>query len=635
LEPVTNTAAEAKGEPATGRPWLVTAGALGLYLVGTQVPLPGLEPGVRVAPSAAPSGLLGLLGYHPPLVAVLGVGLGWLVLVRGALALLLGDATRSATTAAGSRWRLAGLVAYLIAASGQAVVLLRYLEQAVGPEGLPLLSEPGWAYRLSAFATLVGGAAVLWTLATWITREGVGHGTLLLLGVTSLVGGANGLYLAGQQLASGAGDWGLGLGAWLWSLPIATAALALWRWQPAQWPVALPPLRASLGCVDLLAAPAAVAAVLAMPVMAVVGLLWVIAPEAIAALGRLHYWLAFLHPLVTLAAVLGLVVWWRQQGHAGRGHGGWLALTIGVPVLAAALIVVGLAAAGGGPRSNGPSPYAGQTSFEVVLESAQGGGAHDAKVLLQRLDELGVEAELREAGEQRIVLRLHAVSDEASVMAAAFPQGRLGFHLVALDQEALRPRPGEPPPAGLVVGNESGAEIFLGPSPESLTPLLERAARSAGRIARIECRPDQGGRQWPVSPRPAPGPPQERRECLVRLLEEPAVLTGDDVADASVTLDPMTGRPTVSLGFSPEAGQRFAQITGAAIGRLLAIVLDDRIESAPLIQSPIAGGRAVITLGASSTHDAVELRRQAEGLVAALRHGALQGRWTKTSVRQL
>ena len=166
-------------------------------------------------------------------------------------------------------------------------------------------------------------------------------------------------------------------------------------------------------------------------------------------------------------------------------------------------------------------------------------------------------------------------------------------------------------------------------------PVLERVAPGAGRIPRIECRPETTDRRWPAAPRQAPRPTGERRECLVRLLEDPPVLTGDDVVDANVAVEPSSDRPTVALRFSQDAAQRFEQITAARVGRLLAIMLDDRIESSPLIQAPIAGGRAVITLGTASALGPQQLRCQAEVLVAALRHGALQGRWTKTSVRQI
>jgi preprotein translocase subunit SecD len=113
------------------------------------------------------------------------------------------------------------------------------------------------------------------------------------------------------------------------------------------------------------------------------------------------------------------------------------------------------------------------------------------------------------------------------------------------------------------------------------------------------------------------------------------VITGEDVADATVGADPSTGRPTVTLAFSSEGAQRFEEVTRSHIGRLLSIVLDDRIESSPVIQTAIAGGRALITLGATPAGGPEAQRRQAESLVTALRHGALQGRWTKTSVRQL
>jgi preprotein translocase subunit SecD len=100
-----------------------------------------------------------------------------------------------------------------------------------------------------------------------------------------------------------------------------------------------------------------------------------------------------------------------------------------------------------------------------------------------------------------------------------------------------------------------------------------------------------------------------------------AELTNADIEDVEVNWDPRTSRPEVSLGFTREAAQRFADLTGRSVGRKLAILLDGKIESAPVIESRIEGGRARITMGGFG--DAIQLQQEAKDLVAVLRVGAL------------
>ena len=71
-------------------------------------------------------------------------------------------------------------------------------------------------------------------------------------------------------------------------------------------------------------------------------------------------------------------------------------------------------------------------------------------------------------------------------------------------------------------------------------------------------------------------------------LERKAALTGDDLIDARVSsgsnMDP---RPGVSLTFSPIAAKIFAELTEKNIGKRMAIVLEDKVDSAPSINTKI------------------------------------------------
>lgn len=89
-------------------------------------------------------------------------------------------------------------------------------------------------------------------------------------------------------------------------------------------------------------------------------------------------------------------------------------------------------------------------------------------------------------------------------------------------------------------------------------------------------------------------------------------LTDADIVDARATFDG-PGQPYVALTFTPASGAHLYDVTAANVKRRLAIVLDDWVESAPVIQQPIGGGKASITLGADAS------AAEATSLAAVLR----------------
>jgi preprotein translocase subunit SecD len=107
------------------------------------------------------------------------------------------------------------------------------------------------------------------------------------------------------------------------------------------------------------------------------------------------------------------------------------------------------------------------------------------------------------------------------------------------------------------------------------------------------------------------------------LLKSRAEITGDLIRDALA--QPDTGPNSlggwyVLIRFTDGGGAIFERITGANVKRRFAIILDNRVESAPVIQSRIAGGSASITLGSSDPETQL---RDARKLELVLRSGAL------------
>lgn len=98
-------------------------------------------------------------------------------------------------------------------------------------------------------------------------------------------------------------------------------------------------------------------------------------------------------------------------------------------------------------------------------------------------------------------------------------------------------------------------------------------------------------------------------------LEERVALEGKHVSDARLAFHPDTGEPVVNFRLDKEGARRFGDMTKNNIGRALAIVLDERVITAPVIRSAITGGSGEIS-GAFTT-------AEAHDLALLLRAGAL------------
>ena len=75
----------------------------------------------------------------------------------------------------------------------------------------------------------------------------------------------------------------------------------------------------------------------------------------------------------------------------------------------------------------------------------------------------------------------------------------------------------------------------------------------------------------------------------------PTELTGTDLINSTVVFDSTSGKPQVSLKFSQAGADKFANLTQKNVGKPLAIVLDNEVISAPVVQEKITGGGAIIS----------------------------------------
>lgn len=79
------------------------------------------------------------------------------------------------------------------------------------------------------------------------------------------------------------------------------------------------------------------------------------------------------------------------------------------------------------------------------------------------------------------------------------------------------------------------------------------------------------------------------------LIEKRIMVSGEDLTDAQPGFDQRTGEPIVSFRFNTSGARRFAQVTQENVGRPFAIVLDNKVISAPVIREPILGGSGQIS----------------------------------------
>ncbi len=110
-------------------------------------------------------------------------------------------------------------------------------------------------------------------------------------------------------------------------------------------------------------------------------------------------------------------------------------------------------------------------------------------------------------------------------------------------------------------------------------------------------------------------PETQRTTKRPYLLKKRTLLTGAHLTEARVEISNQFNEPYVSITFDKKGARIFERITGDNVNKQLAIVLDNTVYSAPVIQDKIAGGQARIT-GRFTTDEARDL-------AIVLRAGAL------------
>ncbi|MFQ5911958.1 MAG: protein translocase subunit SecD [Nitrospinota bacterium] len=212
--------------------------------------------------------------------------------------------------------------------------------------------------------------------------------------------------------------------------------------------------------------------------------------------------------------------------------------------------------------------------YVIQMDSEAKSRVHDLAIrqaletMRNRIDQFGVaEPSLVRQGNRRIVIQLPGVQEPDRAKRLIGRTALLEFKLVDDENSVEEALAGRVPP---------GDEILY-------QPIINRETRQ-----------------------------EERRVPF--LVKRRTVLTGQSLVDARVQFNRFS-QPHVAVRFDSRGARLFDRVTAANVRKRLAIVLDKRIYSAPVIQERIGGGQAVIT--GSFTDE------EARDLAIVLRAGAL------------
>lgn len=235
--------------------------------------------------------------------------------------------------------------------------------------------------------------------------------------------------------------------------------------------------------------------------------------------------------------------------------------------------------------------------------------AQSIEVIRNRIDEFGVaEPVIASQGTDRVVVELPGIRDIERAKALIGRTAKLEFRLVAdklMAPAQVAALVSETEKAnGLAYKDGQKFSDYVRKLNELVKPKLPEGTEIA--FERVKST---------VS-----GDTQEDAARIPYLLYAKADITGEDLDDANIQIDPENRRPHVAFRLTARGAHLFEEFTGAHIQERLAIVLDNVVHSAPVIQSRIGGGSGQITLGQGNGE---EVMREAKDLAIVLRAGAL------------
>jgi len=218
-----------------------------------------------------------------------------------------------------------------------------------------------------------------------------------------------------------------------------------------------------------------------------------------------------------------------------------------------------------------------------------------------RADEFGIaEPQIFRYGKSNIVVQLPGIQDPSQAKRIIGRTALLEFRIVDDENDFFAN-------VALAEGIYKGTEIGAGGKTVSYLWVYEKDYEKLANF--IKNLNPQPGRIIFV------GKGEKGNIWRTYLLESISEITGEFLRNAVVRMNTITNEPYVLISFNSEGAKRFEKITGENVGKRLAIILDEKVFSAPVIREKISGGVATIE-GRFTIEEAKEL-------AAVLRAGAL------------
>ena len=238
------------------------------------------------------------------------------------------------------------------------------------------------------------------------------------------------------------------------------------------------------------------------------------------------------------------------------------------------------------------------------------------KVISNRVNSWGVsEPLIAKRGNNAILVQLPGFKDPAAAKRLIGNTAQLEFKIVDDQNQALKDLTDLPAGVTLDFERNGGAPTpylrAIGGNAKDLIEKVTKDKLPAGLEIGMECIPSK----------------EKKNACdgyRTYTLKSKVEMTGDSIVDARALIDQTPGgggKPYVSMSFDAQGAKDFENVTGANIGKRMAIILDKVVNSSPVIQARIAGGNAQITLGGLRPFQ--ELTNEANELALVLKAGAL------------
>jgi hypothetical protein len=284
------------------------------------------------------------------------------------------------------------------------------------------------------------------------------------------------------------------------------------------------------------------------------------------------------------------------------------------------MAITGLSARGleleGGVRWTARAPAGQGATVEPILAARAAAYGSNSQVSrdgdLLTVEIVGVGERLDEARSALLArkgLALYRVLDEDEQSAAAlmsFADGDPAAHELQVEQRPETWQGQE--------GDQHVASFLAAPSCEALTAYLD------GLRTRAPERLPGAGLRLLLEPLPARPDSETPGSCRTYLVRDAALLDQRHVAASQLIIDDATARPLVHVTLTDEGRRLFAELTREATGHKVAIVVDQRVASAPVVMEPITGGQLTITPGGG---DPRTVQADAQALVSVLASPAL------------